>query len=104
MGILRTTRTKVFHAFKIAPRQYKTSSLGKTQKALERIHTTPKEQHAIIQLLKQAIDRSVQRNHYGNSTSYSKDSHNHSLMKQAETILGKKRANHFFELANDPYF
>jgi hypothetical protein len=98
----RTIRAKVFQACKIKPN--KRLPAQRALDALKRIHVNPTETQTILELTRKAIKRNKLRISQGNHRDLAEDGGIIALNKEAEKTLGKRRANKFFAMCNDPYF
>ncbi len=80
----------------------KMSVLEKTEKAFEIIKANPEEKKTIVGFMIEAFERVERRRKFGATGNYSDDPHNKELTKKTEKVLGKKRAEKFFEYMNNP--
>jgi len=72
--------------------------------ALNKIRASDEEGEKIIELTTKALRRAAQRRQNGNGHTIMNDPILLELKTEAEELLGKRRANKFFQICNDPYF
>jgi hypothetical protein len=100
----RRTREIIFRKIGVKPKLRTPQSMAvKMNGALRTIGATETETKQIIELTKLANQRVVQRKEYGANGSAANDGVMVQLREKAEKLLGKKRADKFFGICNDPY-
>jgi hypothetical protein len=101
----RSIRAVALRTLRVKPKPQTGENVArKIKQALHKIRSTEVERKKMIELTVQAINRQRQRRENGNGHSLTTDPILIELKKEAEKLLGKKRANKFFDLCNDPYF
>jgi hypothetical protein len=101
----RSFRAAAFRLVKIKPKPQTGENVARKVKlALFKINSTPQEKRKMIELTIKAINRQRQRHESGNGHSLTNDHTLKELKQEATELLGRRRANKFFDLCNDPYF
>ena len=101
MRLLRRTREIVYKKIGVKPKKVKLED--KTKRAFRSIGATKEEREQKINMMTRALRRVKQRKNWGKESGYTKDLHNYDLIIEMRELLGRKRAEKFFEYMNDPH-
>ena len=104
MPTFRDFRRVVFRKLKVTPKRLAEPAEQRVERALSRIRATPEEAKAILAFAKIAEARLEQKKLVKARGGIEEDAIFISLRERTHRLLGKERAEEFFDLCNDPYF
>ena len=102
MKFFRKARETIFRKLRVTPKN--TSPQVKVDRALIKIKATQKEARAILTLARAASERAEQRKSYNAKGNIEEDGIFITLKEKTYDVLGRRRAEEFFDMCNDPYF